>query len=154
MPCSIRGLSRRLLAALALSLAVAPLVTACGGGTVATLRALGKPSGEGPARMTVKNESGVGVQQLYVARTDVIDEARARGVEPGSAEDEALWGDDHLDRTTLLEGSTSEPIVLQAGRYDVLAIDPDRREQLVKGLRLKPGGKYTLLLGDAWALAR
>jgi len=137
-----------------LAAALAPLVTACGGGGTATLRAMGRATGDGPAEMTVKNVSGVGVQHLFVARTEVVDKARARGVEPGSAEDEAIWGDDHLDRVTLREGSTSEPIVLQEGRYDVLALDPDQREQLVKGLRLKPGGKYTLELVDNWALAR
>jgi hypothetical protein len=44
---------------------------------------------------------------------------------------------------------------MREGRYDVLAVDPDGREQLIKGLRLKAGGRYALQLEDGgWQLAR
>jgi hypothetical protein len=133
--------------------ALAVLQPACGG-AVSTLHAKGKASGEGPAEVTVMNASGVVVEGLYTALTAKVDQARASGVEPGSAEDEALWGDDHLGRASLGEGKSSEPLLLPEGRYDVLAVDHDKRELLVKGLRLKPGGKYTLELADGWAQAR
>jgi hypothetical protein len=35
-----------------------------------------------------------------------------------------------------------------------MAVDPDGREQLVKGLKLRAGGSYVLELGDRWQHAR
>lgn len=129
-------------------------LAACGGGAVATLRAEGRATGEGPAQMTISNASGVVVEGIHVARTDTVDRARSAGVEPGSEEDEALWGNDHLGRDSLREGKSVGPIALPEGRYDVLAVDHDKREQLVRGLRLKAGGRYSLSLVDSWAQAR
>ena len=128
------------------------LLVACGGSLSVLHR--GKHTGEGAARVDVENKSGTRVEQLYVARTEAVNRARASGVQPGSSEDAAVWGDDRLDNAGLGEGQTFRDLVLPEGRYDVLVVDHDHREQLVKNLRLDSGRKYVLELGTDWAMAR
>ena len=130
---------------------LAPLLAACGG-SVSVLHAKGASQGHGAA-VTVMNTSGTRVERLHVASTERVDRARASGVAPGSAEDDALWGNDLLDRAGLAENSTF-PVELEPGRYDVLAVDHDGREELVKGLRLSAGRKYVLELGSDFRMAR
>lgn len=143
-------ISRRSAVALLLTLSV----VACGGGSVSVLHAVGKPSGTGAAQLDVKNGSDVSVNRLYVAKTDAVRKAKEAGVAPGSSGDAALWGDDQLGNAPLSAGKTFTGITLPEGRYDLLAVDPDGREQLVQGLGLKAGGKYRLELRDDWAMAR
>ena len=143
-------LSRRT-AALASALLLA---VACGGGTLSVLHAKGKPKGDGPARVDVQNSSGVGIHRLYIAKTDAVDRAKLAGVAPGSGEDDAVWGTDRLGNNGLPTGKLFDGIVLEADRYDVLVTDADNREQLVKRLNVKAGGKYVLEIGDNWTLAR
>jgi hypothetical protein len=130
------------------------LLVACGGGAVSVLHARGKPTGEGPARLDVKNGSDVAVERLHVAKTEAVDRARGSGAAPGSDEDTALWGDDQLGNAPIAPGKTFTSLALPEGRYDVLATDHDGREQLVKGLHVKAGGKYVLELRDDWTQAR
>ncbi len=143
--------SRRAMVGMGLFFAVA---VACGGGTVSVLHSAGKPSGDGPARLTVKNSSGVTIERLYVARTAAVDAAAAAGVKPGSDEDLALWGEDQLGNAGIQAGQTFHGLVFQEARYDFLAVAHDHREQLVKGIELRSGGKYKLEIGDAWAMGR
>jgi hypothetical protein len=144
---------RRVLALSTMLLLSVPCV-ACGGGAISVLHAKGKPSGDGPARVDVLNSSGTGIHRLYVAKTETVNKARAAGIQPGSAEDSALWGDDQLGNQGLVEKHTLTITLPEGERYDVLVTDKDNREQLVKGLRVKAGGKYVLEIGDAWAQAR
>lgn len=130
------------------------LAAACGGGTLSVLHGKGRPTGEGPARVDVQNSSGVAIHRLYVAKTDAVDRAKLAGVQPGSGEDDAVWGTDRLGNEGLPAGKTFDGIVLEADRYDVLVTDADNREQLVKRLNVKAGGKYVLEIGDNWTLAR
>jgi predicted nucleic acid-binding Zn-ribbon protein len=147
-------ISRRHVAlAAALFLAVAVAV-ACGGGSLSVLHAKGKPSGEGPARVDIQNSSGVAVHRLYIAQTDAVDRAKLAGVTPGSGEDDAVWGTDRLGNEGLPDGRTFDGVVLEPARYDVLVTDVDNREQLVKRLNVKAGGKYLLEVGDNWTQAR
>jgi hypothetical protein len=140
----------RLATSLALSLAAA----GCAGGTASVLHAKGLPKGDGPARMEVKNSSGVSIQKLFVAKTEAVDRARTKGVAPDSAEDAAVFGDDQLGNAALVHGHTLPALELPAGSYDVIVVDPDQREQLVKALRLQAGGRYTLEIGSKWSQAR
>ena len=141
---------RRLAAFLALSLAAA----GCGGGTISVLHAKGKPKGDGPAHIEVKNASGVSIQKLFVAKTEDVDRARVKGIAPGSSEDEAVFGDDELGNAALLNGHALRALELPEGRYDVLVVDPEHREQLVKGLPVQAGGEYTLEIRSNWTRPR
>lgn len=148
--------SARLVALAASSALALPLVlaTACGG-SLSVLHAQGKATtGDGTARVDVLNSSGVAIEKLHVAKTETVDHARAAGVTPGSAEDEALWGDDRFGNAGLLEGHTFGSLMLPDGRYDVLVVDHDQREQLVKHLTVKGGRRYVLEIGTAWTMAR
>ena len=60
---------------------------------------------------------------------------------PGSSDDATLWGEDQLGNAPLADGKTFTALKLAPGRYDVLVVDPDGREQLVRGLALKAGGE-------------
>jgi len=146
----MRPYHRVVLAALAL---LVSLLAACGG-SMSVLHAKGKPTGGGPALVTVLNSSGTTIDKLFVAKTEDIDKARAAHVDPGSADDLALWGEDELDKSGIEEGKAYNHLKLAEGRYDVLVIDKGGREQLVKGLRMKPGGRYVLEIGSDWTLGR
>jgi hypothetical protein len=145
----MRPIHRIVLAALGLLLS---LVVACGG-SVSVLHAKGKPTGSGPAFVTVLNSSGKTIDKLFVAKTEEVDKAKAAHVDPGSADDLALWGEDELDKYGLEEGKATD-VKLAEGRYDVLVLDKGGREQLVKGLKLKAGGKYVLEIGSDWTMGR
>ena len=127
------------------------LVLGCGGGAVSMLHAKGKPTGDGPAQLAIKNASGQSIEKLFVAKTEAVDRA---GASPGSAADEALWGDDQLGNAGIPDGRTWEGLHLAAEHYDVLVIGHDRREQLVKHLDLKSGGRYVLEVKDGWTMGR
>lgn len=135
------------------SLLACTLFVACGG-SVSVLHARGKPTGSGTAAVKVLNSSGTAIDKLYVAKTEDVDKARAAGASPGSAEDDALWGDDELGRAGLDEGKTFDDLKLPEGRYDVLVVDKGGREQLIKSLRLQPGGRYVLEIGTDWTMGR
>jgi hypothetical protein len=130
------------------------LLVACGGAP-STLRALGKPTGTGPANLEVKNATDVMIESFHLAESEHVEQARAAGVAPGSDEDLALWGEDFLDHKGIAPGETVKIGELRSGRYDALVTDPDGREQLVKRLDLKRGGRYVLELTDSgWQMAR
>ena len=141
----------RLFAAL-LTLVVS-LIAGCGA-TMSVLHAKGKPTGSGPALVTVLNSSGKTIDKLFVAKTEDIDKAKAAHVDTGSADDLALWGEDELDKSGIEEGKAYNYVKLAEGRYDVLVIDKGGREQLIKGLRMKPGGRYVLEIGSDWTMGR
>src|SRR5262249_21872670 len=128
-------------------------LAACGG-SLSVLHAKGKPTGQGAAELTVKNSSGTGIHRLYIAKTDAVDQAKERGAAPGSGADAALWGDDQLGNAGIPEGQSFSSLHVEEGRYDVLVVDKDNREQLVKRLKLQSGGRYVLEIGDAWTMAR
>ena len=71
-----------------------------------------------------------------------------------SADDLALWGEDELDKSGIEEGKAYNYVKFAEGRYDVLVIDKGGREQLIKGLRMKPGGRYVLEIGSDWTMGR
>lgn len=131
-----------------------PFLLAACGATISVLHAKGKPSGSGPAAVAVLNSSGTEIDKLYVAKTEDVDKARAAHVNPGSDDDIALWGEDELGRSGLNEGKTFDQLKLPEGRYDVLVVDKGGREQLIKGLRLKPGARYVLEIGSDWTTGR
>ncbi len=130
------------------------LLAGCGGGTLSVLHSRGKPTGDGDAEVAIKNSSGNSIEKLYVAKTEAVDHAREAGASPGSSADEALWGDDQLGNAGIPEGSTWKGLHLGAARYDLLLVAHDHREQLVKHVDLKSGGRYVLEVNDDWAMGR
>jgi hypothetical protein len=145
MPCHAR------LSALVVA-ATLGLAFACGG-TLTVLHAKGHTGSDG-AHVDVLNSSGVPIEKLHIAKTETVDRARSAGVTPDSPEDDALWGNDELGNAGLVEGHTFKDLTLPEGRYDVLVVDHDHREQLVKHLSLHAGRKYILEIGTAWTQAR
>jgi hypothetical protein len=129
------------------------LAAACGS-AASVLHTNGKPSGDGPAELTIKNSSGESINQLYVAKTEAVDKAHEAGVHPGTEADQALWGDDQLGNAGIADGSSWTVLHLPPNRYDVLVLAADRREQLVKRLILQAGGHYVLEIGKAWRQGR
>ena len=117
------------------------------------LHARGKPTGEGPAAVAVKNSSGESIEKLFVAKTEAVDKAHDAGSSPGSDADTALWGDDQLGNAGIPEGRSFD-MHLAAGRYDFLLVGHDQREQLVKHVKLDAGGRYVLEVNDAWMMGR
>jgi hypothetical protein len=134
-------------------LVAAALAVGCGG-AISVLHAKGKPTGEGAAELAVKNASGTGIEKLYVAKTDAVDKAREAGASPGSAADQALWGEDRLVSAGIADGGMWTGTKLEPANYDVLVVAKDHREQLVKHLRLQGGGHYVLEIKDDWMLGR
>jgi hypothetical protein len=131
--------------------AAVSFVIGCGGGAVSVLHARGKPTGDGPAQLAIKNASGQSIEKLFVAKTEAVDQA---GAAPGSGADEALWGDDQLGNAGIPEGQTWDGLHLAAEHYDILVVGHDHREQLVKHLDLKSGGRYVLEVKDDWTMGR
>lgn len=132
----------------------ATFLAACGG-AVSTLHAKGKPTGDGPPQWDIQNHTDVSIERLHVAETEAVDRARAHGTPPGSEEDKELWGPNLIETAALTPGHSFTVPDARSGRYDVLVVDPDGREQLVKGLKLAPGGKYVLeLVDEGWQLPR
>jgi hypothetical protein len=130
------------------------VLAACGG-AVSTLHAKGKPSGNGPPHLDILNHTDVSIERLHIAETEAVDRARAQGVAPGSDGDRELWGPNLVETAALGPGKSFTVTDARSGRYDVLVLDSDEREQLVKGLKLAPGGKYVLeLVDDGWQLPR
>jgi len=134
--------------------AAAALAIACGGGAISVLHAKGKPTGDGAAELAVKNASGTGIEKLYVAKTDAVDKAHEAGASPGSDADQALWGEDRLVSAGIADGAVWAGLHLEPAHYDVLVIAKDHREQLVKHLNLKSGGRYVLEIKDDWTMGR
>jgi hypothetical protein len=132
-------------------LVASTLLFGCGGGAVSVLHSKGKPTGDGAAALSIKNASGQSIEKLFVAKTEAVDQA---GASPGSGADEALWGDDQLGNAGIPEGRTWDGLHLAAEHYDVLVVGHDHREQLVKHLELKSGGRYVLEVKDDWTMGR
>jgi hypothetical protein len=124
------------------------------GASMSVLHAKGKPTGSGPALVTVLNSSGTTIDKLFVAKTEDVDKAKTAHVDTGSADDLAMWGEDELDKSGIEEGKAYNYVKLGEGRYDVLVVDKGGREQLIKGLKMKPGGRYVLEIGSDWTMGR
>lgn len=136
-----------------LMLGVLVWATACGGAP-ASLTKLGAPTGNGPAEVEIVNGSGEQISNLYLALSSSVKKARLQGVEPGSPGDIELWGEDLLGQAGLRKDSSFRVSELVPDRYDVLVTDPAGREQLIRGLKLEPGGRYRLKLTDRWQRRR
>jgi hypothetical protein len=144
MACSRRSL----LAFAALGAACGALaLTACADAS-SRLRTVRSPTGSGGVDLEVFNGTDVAINNLYLAKTETVNAAGPSHLEPGSSEEIKVWGADMLDNAALEpEGKVRVP-VKEPGRWDVRVLDRDGRHQHIAGLKLGPGGKYVLELGE------
>ncbi|MFO7177093.1 MAG: hypothetical protein DIU78_000200 [Pseudomonadota bacterium] len=122
----------------------AVLAAACGGPS-SRLITVRSPTGSGPVTFEVKNNTDVPINELYMADSAAVEAAKR--VDPNSPEGHAIWGADRLT-AAIPTGVRVEISVDRPGRYDVRALDRDRREQHVARLNLQAGGRYILELNE------
>ena len=123
-----------------------PLLVACGGGTTTRLHTKSPGKGDGPIHFSVVNGSDTAVNNLFMASSDAVRDAKQKKIAPGSAEDEAMWGGDLLSGA--LAPGQSADVAVQPGNWDFLAKDRDGREQNITHVKLAGGGTYALELGE------
>lgn len=129
-----------------LVLMLAAFFLACGG-TQTRLKTVSTGKGDS-VELSIFNASGTSINNLYVTESAKVSEAKGRKLAPGSPAEMALWGEDIL-RAAIQEGEEFEVPQMSAGRYDVLVVDKNGREQHVTGVKLKGGGTYRLELGTS-----
>jgi hypothetical protein len=140
-------LDRRKLLGVGVGVAFALAFAGCGG-SISRLNTVQQPTGSGAIDFRVQNGTDVAVNNLHMAKTEVVDKALAAKIEPGSPDEAELWGPDLLSGAALERGGRQQIHVPEPGRWDVRAVDRDGRYQHVTGLKLGAGGKYILELGD------
>ena len=123
------------------------LALSCSGG-MSTLKTVRPATGEGPIHFEVQNNAGVALNNLYMAKTEMVQAADRSHLERDSTEEVKVWGSDLLDRGALEEGGRVAIPVPEAGRWDVRALDRNDRYQHIAGLKLGAGGRYILEIED------
>jgi hypothetical protein len=127
-------------------------LTGCGAST--TLVTVHRATGSGAIQVEVENDSGVALNNLYLAKTEDVSRADPSHLEVGSSAEARVWGDDLLDRGALPEGSRIQIPIPSSGRWDVRALDRNGRYQHIHALKFGAGGRYLLKLGeDTWRVA-
>jgi hypothetical protein len=127
----------------ALVLAVGSGIVGCGGETSRLVTVKGG-TGEGPVDFAVKNATDVGINALFMAKTDKVSDPK---LDPDSPEGQTVWGGDLLG-AAIPVGERVPIRVPEPGRWDVRAVDRDDRFQHVSGLKLDAGGRYILELHE------
>ena len=128
---------------LALVFAVGSAIVGCGGES-SRLVTVKSGSGEGPVDFAVKNATDVGINALFMAKTEALNDPK---LDPDSPEGQAIWGGDLLG-AAIPVGERVPITVREPGRWDVRAVDRDDRFQHVSGLKLDAGGRYILELHE------
>jgi hypothetical protein len=124
-------------------LALASCSAGCGGpGT--RLVTVKSGTGEGPIQLEVKNLTDVPINNLYLAHTEQV----GPELDDDSPEGDKVWGPDLLSGA-ISKGTRLPVSVAGPGRWDVRALDRDRRYQHVAALKLEAGGRYILELQEA-----
>ncbi len=132
---------RALLLGICLSLA-----TACGGQS-STLVTVRSGTGSGPIDFALKNSTDVGINNVFMAKTEVVQKNDPDHLDPNSPEGAQVWGGDLIDRAIPVGERVPIPVP-EPGRWDLRATDRDGREQRIAGLKLEAGGRYILELHD------
>jgi hypothetical protein len=120
----------------------AGLTGGCGGAPT-RLVTVKTGTGEGPIQLEVKNLTGAGINNLYLAKSDRVTDQ----LDPDSPEGQGVWGVDLLTGA-IAKGDRVAIPVAGPGRWDARVLDRDRRYQHVAGLKLEAGGRYILELND------
>ncbi|HVJ20133.1 MAG TPA: hypothetical protein VM686_32185 [Polyangiaceae bacterium] len=137
----------------ALLLGLCLTLAGCGGegSKLVTVRA---GSGNGPIDFAVKNATDVGINSLFMAKTEVVQKNDPDHLDPNSPQGQEVWGGDLLSAAIPI-GERVPIVVREPGRWDLRATDRDGREQHVAGLKLEAGGRYILELHDGgWRVPR
>ncbi len=128
------------------------LFSACGGAS-STLHQLGEPKGTA-IDFQVENRTDAVVNNLYLAQSSSVRAAPREAFDPGTAQQQKLWGEDLLVGSGLEPGGRLPLRVPGPGQYDVRIVDRDGREQHVAGLQVRAGGRYVLEINEGgWRAA-
>ncbi len=130
----------------ALALALGLALFGCGGES-SKLITVRSGTGDGPIDFAVKNSTDVAINNLFMAKTDVVNAHDPSHLDPNSPEGQEVWGGDLLSAAIPIGERVPIP-VKEAGRWDVRATDRDNREQRIAALKLEAGGRYILELHD------
>ena len=137
-------LSRRWLGLALSSFSLAALLSAAGcGGAPTRLVTVKSGTGDGPIQLEVKNLTDVGINNLYLAKTESMPEQ----MDNDSPEAQNLWGGDLL-AGAIAKGQRVPVVVPGPGRWDARVLDRDGRYQHVASLKLEAGGRYILELNE------
>src|SRR5690242_1867371 len=124
-------------------------VVGCSAST--TLVTVHSPSGSGAVKLEIENDTSVPLNNLYLAKSELVQGADQSHLDPGSSAEARVWGDDLLDRGALEVGGKMWVPVPSPGRWDARALDTNGRYQHIHGLKLGAGGTYRLRFGeDTW----
>ena len=129
---------RALLFALGLS------VLACGGES-SRLVTVRSGTGTGSVDFAVKNATEVGINSVFMAKTELVEKNDPGRIERSSPKGQEVWGGDLISAAIPVGERVPIP-VKEPGRWDLLAVDRDGREQHIAGLKLEAGGRYILEL--------
>jgi hypothetical protein len=130
------------------------LSTACGSTTSSTLVTVKAPTGNGPVDFSVENQTDVPINTIYLAETSRVGDADHAASQPGSTAEVEVWGADRLEHA-LPVGERVRLSVPEPGLWDLRALDRDGRYQHIAALKLGPGGRYILRLGEGnWRVFR
>jgi hypothetical protein len=133
---------RRLLGLALLCASVGSALAGCGGAPT-RLVTVKSGTGEGAIQLEVKNLSEAPINNLYLAKSDVV----APDLDWDSPEGEKVWGPDLL--TGAISQGTRVPVAVPGpGRWDCRVQDRDGRYQHVAALKLEAGGRYILELNE------
>ncbi len=114
------------------------------GGAPTRLVTVKSGTGQGPIQLEVKNLTDVPINNLFLAKSESVEPE----LDPHSPQAETVWGPDLLPNA-IARGSRVPVPVPEPGRWDVRALDRDRRYQHISGLKLEAGGRYILELNDS-----
>jgi hypothetical protein len=121
-------------------------LAACGGES-SKLVTVRSGTGSGPIDFAVKNATEVGINSLFMAKTELVQKNDPDHLDPNSPQAQQIWGGDLIDKA--IPVGVRVPIrVGEPGRWDLRAMDHDGREQHIAGLKLEAGGRYILELHE------
>jgi len=121
-------------------------LAACGGES-SRLVTVRSGTGSGPVDFAVKNATDVGINSVFMAKTEEVQSNDPDHLDPSSPQGQQVWGGDLLS-VAIPVGERVPIRVPEPGRWDLRATDRDGREQHIAGLKLEAGGRYILELHE------
>jgi hypothetical protein len=125
---------------------VALLMMSCGSAT-SRLVTVRSATGGGGVEFEVRNHTDVPINNLYMAKSEIVANAEGDRRDPTTPAYQEMWGADLLDGA-LEPGGKQSLSGVPAGTWDLRAVDRDGRYQHIAALKLASGGRYILELND------
>jgi hypothetical protein len=137
-----------------LSCASGGVVTACGSSAASTLITVKSATGSGQVDFSVENATESVINNVYLAKSSRVRDAGGEANRPGSSAEAALWGPDLLGNAIPVGQRVGIPVAGD-GPWDLRAVDRDGRYQHIAELKIGPGGRYILKLGEgSWRVPK